>query len=151
MGSGRSGVRLARPVAPPRDRPMLKRSLFVVFAFGLLTGVAMASSSSSLRGTYRTTITGKPAPLNGKWELKFLSGSTVRIVRNGKLVIVAKAIRIGIRRLRLSDLSGSYACSKAEGNGVYMYRLAGGRLTFRVIADKCIGRKLVLTTKPFVK
>jgi hypothetical protein len=129
---------------------MLKRCLFVVLAFGLLTGVATASSSS-LQGTYRTTITGKPAPLDGRWQLKFLAGSTVRIVRNGKLVIVANAIRVGIRRLRLSDLSGPYACSKAEGNGVYTYRLAGGRLTFRVVSDKCIGRKLVLTTKPFVK
>jgi hypothetical protein len=129
---------------------MLKRSLFVVLAFGLFTGVATASSSSP-QGTYRTTITGKPAPLDGKWQLKFLSGSTVHMVRNGKLVIVAKAIRIGIRRLRLSDLSGPYACSKAEGNGVYTYRLAGGRLTFTVISDKCIGRKLVLTTKPFLK
>jgi hypothetical protein len=129
---------------------MLRRSLFVVLAFGLLTGVATASSSS-LQGTYRTTITGKPAPLDGKWQLKFLSGSTLRMVRNGKLVIVANAIHIGNHRLRLSDLSGSYACSKAEGNGVYTYRLAGGRLTFRVVSDKCIGRKLVLTTKPFVK
>jgi hypothetical protein len=128
---------------------MLRRSLLVVLAFGLLAGVATASSS--LQGTYRTTITGKPAPLDGKWQLKFSAGSTVRIYRNGKLVIVGNAVRIGSRRLRLSDLSGPYACSKAEGNGVYTYRLAGGRLTFRVVSDKCIGRKLVLTTKPFVK
>ena len=129
---------------------MFKRPLLIVLAFGLLTGVATASSFS-LQGTYRTTITGKPAPLDGKWQLKFLSGNTVRTVRNGKLVIVAKATRIGIRRLRFSDLSGSYACSRAEGNGIYTYRLASTRLTFRVVADKCIGRKLVLTTKPFVK
>jgi len=129
---------------------LLKRLISVLLAFGLLAGVATASTLS-LHGTYRVTITGKPAPLNGKWRLEFLSRSTVHLVRNGKLVVVGKAIRIGIRRLRVSDRSGSYACSTAEGNGVYTYRVDGGRLTFRAVADKCIGRKLVLTTKPFVK
>jgi hypothetical protein len=128
---------------------MLK-PLSVVLTIGLLAGVATASSSS-LQGTYRTTITGKPAPLNGKWELKFLSGSTVRIIRNGKLVIVGKAIRIGVRRLQFSDRSGSYACSRAEGSGIYTYRLAAEHLTFRLVSDKCVGRKLVLTTRPFLK
>lgn len=129
---------------------MLRRSLLVVLAVGLLAGVATASSTS-LQGTYRATITGKPAPLDGKWQLTFLSGTTLHIVRNGKLVIVVDATRAGIHRLRFRDISGPYACSKAEGNGVYTYRLAAGRLTFKAVSDKCIGRKLVLTTKPFVK
>src|SRR5215213_4239420 len=129
---------------------MRKQLLSVLVAFGLLAGVATASLSS-LHGTYRATITGKPAALNGTWQLKFLSGNATHLVRNGKLVVVGKAIPIDIRRLRLSDRSGSYACSTAEGNGVYTYRVVGGRTTFRAVVDKCIGRKLVLTTKPFVR
>jgi hypothetical protein len=129
---------------------MHKQLLSVLVAFGLLAGVATASLSS-LNGTYRATITGKPAALNGRWQLKFLSGSTVHLVRNGKLVVVGKAIAIDVRRLRVSDRSGSYACNPREGNGIYTYRVAGRRITFRAVADKCIGRKLVLTTKPFVK
>jgi hypothetical protein len=134
---------------------MVMRQLSILLALGLLAlgtlaGIATALSST-LSGTYKATITGKPAPLNGKWRLDFRPRGVVHIVRNGKLVVVGKVVRTGIRRLRLSDRSGSYACSTAEGNGIYTYRVAGRRLTFRAVADKCIGRKLILTTKPFVR
>jgi hypothetical protein len=128
---------------------VLKRSVPVLLALGLLAGVATASSSA-LSGTYRATIAGKPAALNGKWQIRFRPRGIVHLVRNGHLVVVGKATRVGTRRMRFSDRSGSYACTAAEGNGVYRYRVAGGRLTFTVVADKCVGRKLVLTTKPFV-
>lgn len=128
---------------------MLKRSLPVLLALGFLAGVATASSSS-LSGTYKATIAGKPAALNGKWQLRFRPRGVVHLVRNGHLVVVGNATRIGPHRLKLSDRSGSYACSAAEGNGVYTYRVVGKRLTFTLVADKCVGRKLVLTTKPFV-
>ena len=129
---------------------MLKRSLPMLLALGFLAGVATASSTA-LSGTYRATIAGKPAALNGKWQLRFRPRGVVHLVRNGRLVVVVRATRIGTHRLKLTDRSGSYACSAAEGNGVYTYRVAGRRLTFTLVADKCIGRKLVLTTKPFVK
>jgi hypothetical protein len=129
---------------------LLKRPLSVLLALGLSAGVATATSPI-LSGTYRATITGKPAALNGKWRLEFLPRGVVHLVRNGKLVVVGKAIRIGTRRLKLSDRSGSYACRPAEGNGIYTYKVAGRRLIFRAVTDKCVGRKLVLTTKPFVK
>jgi hypothetical protein len=132
---------------------VLKRQLSILLAFVLALGLlaAVATASSTLSGTYKATITGKPAPLNGKWRLEFLPRGLVHVVRNGKLVVVGTAIRVGTRRLKVSDRSGSYACSAAEGHGVYAYRVAGRRLTFRAVADKCIGRKLVFTTKPFVK
>lgn len=128
---------------------MLKRALPVLLALGFIAGVATASSPV-LSGTYRATIVGKPAALNGKWQIQFRPRGVVHLVRNGHLVVVGKATRIGAHRLKLSDRSGSYACSAAEGNGVYTYRAEGRRLTFTLVADKCIGRKLVLTTKPFV-
>jgi hypothetical protein len=128
---------------------VLKRSLSVLLALGFLTGVATAYSSA-LSGTYRATIAGKPAALNGKWQLRFRPRGIVHLVRNGRLVVVVQATRIGTHRLQLRDRSGSYACTAAEGNGIYTYRVAGRRLTFTSVADKCVGRKLVLTTKPFV-
>lgn len=127
---------------------MRKWPVTVVLALGLLAGVATASSA--LSGTYRVTITGKPAPLNGKWQLKFLPGDELRVVRNGRVVVVAKAIVNG-SRVKVIDRSGSYACSVADGAGVYTYKVAGTRLTFKAVVDKCVGRKLILTTKPFVK
>jgi hypothetical protein len=120
---------------------------------GLLSGAATASSSalSALSGTYKATITGKPAALNGKWKLEFRRTRVLHLVRNGSLVVVGTATRIGPRRLKIRDRSGSYACSAAEGNGISTYKADGKRLTFRVVADRCVGRKLVLTTKPFIK
>ena len=130
---------------------MLKHPLSVLLALGfLLAGVATASSSA-LSGTYRATITGKPAALNGKWQLRFRPREVVHLVRNGHRVVVGRVTRIGTHRLKFRDRSGSYACSATEGNGVYTYRVAGRRLTFTLVADKCVGRKLVLTTKPFVE
>ena len=128
---------------------MLKRFLPVLLALSFLAGVATASSFA-LSGTYRATIAGKPAALNGKWQIQFRPRGVVHLVRNGHLVVVGRATRIGTHRLKLSDRSGSYACSAAEGNGVYTYRVVARRLTFTLVADKCVGRKLVLTTKPFI-
>ncbi|MDQ3874757.1 MAG: hypothetical protein M3322_04280, partial [Actinomycetota bacterium] len=95
-----------------------------------------------------TTIAGKPARLNGKWQLRFLRRNEVRIVRNGKVVVLGKAIVTG-HRVKFVDRAGSYACTGAERNGLYRYRIAGRRLTFAPVADRCVGRRLVLTTKPF--
>ena len=127
---------------------MLKWSLVALLALGL--GMGVATASSPLSGTYRATITGKPAPLNGRWQLRFLPGNAMHVVRNGKIVVVGRAIVTG-SRVRVSDRSGSYACSAAEATGVYVYTVVGRRLTFKAVADRCVGRKLVLTTKPYVK
>ncbi|MFL5959668.1 MAG: hypothetical protein ACJ75G_05300 [Gaiellaceae bacterium] len=129
---------------------MRRLAVLLLLAFLLLAAGASASSYS-LGGTYKATIRGKPAPLDGKWRLEFLPNSVVHTIRNGKLVVVGKAARIGAKRLLLSDQSGSYACDFSEGKGTYVYALSRGRLTFKVVKDKCVGRKLVLTTKPFVR
>jgi hypothetical protein len=105
---------------------------------------------STLSGTYRVTITGKPAPLNGRWQLKFLPGNEFRVIRNEKLVVVGTAVVTG-NRVKFTDRTGSYACSSAERAGVYTYSLDGQRLTFKPVTDRCVGRKLLLTTKPLVK
>ena len=130
---------------------MLRRPLAVVFAVVLVGAGAAAASTLALSGTYKVTITGKPAPLNGRWKLEFLPKGVVHTVRNGKLVVVGKVVRSDTRRLTFSDRSGSYACSASEGKGVYVYKPAAKRLTFRAVADKCVGRKLILTTKPFYR
>lgn len=128
---------------------MIKRALPILVVLGILTNVALAASS--LSGTYRATITGKPAALNGRWQLQFRPNNVVHTVRNGKLVVVGKASWLSNRRVRFTDRSGPYECSSSEGNGTYGYRLSGGHLTFAVIRDQCVGRKLVLTTRPFSK
>jgi hypothetical protein len=127
------------------------RLIPIVIAVGALTAAATASPLSGPHGSYTAKISGTSAALNGKWRLQFLSKNVVHTFRNGHRVIVGKAVPIAGRRLRISDRSGSYACTRSEGNGVYAYTLSHNRLTFTVVADKCVGRKLVLTTKPFLK
>jgi hypothetical protein len=135
---------MSRPVA--RGRLLLSSALLCL----LLDGVAVASPTS-LSGVFRVTITGKPAALNGRYELRFLAPNRVRVVRNGKVVVVGRTTIVG-NRATFVDLSGQYACSTSEGKtGIYTYRLAGRRLTFTAVKDGCVGRKLVLTAKPFVK
>jgi hypothetical protein len=41
--------------------------------------------------------------------------------------------------------------SGAQRSGTYTYRLSGKRLTFKAKADRCNGRKTLLTAKPYVK
>ena len=143
-------VRRAKSIALLKEQ-MVMRLIPIVLAVGALTLPATAWPSSGPHGVYTTKITGKPAALNGRWRIEFLSGNVVHTFRNGHLVIVGKAVPIGGHRLRISDRSGSYACSRSEGTGVYAYRLSRNRVTFSAVTDKCVGRKLVLTTKPFVR
>jgi hypothetical protein len=128
---------------------MIKRVLPILVCVGILTNVALAASS--LSGTYKATISGKPAALNGRWQLQFRANSVVHTLRDGKLVVVGKASWLSNRHVRFTDRSGPYACSSSEGSGTYGYRLSDGRLIFQVIRDKCVGRKLVLTTRPFIR
>jgi len=127
---------------------MLKWPLLTLLALSLTAGVATASSP--LSGTYRATITGKPAPLNGRWQLRFLPGNALRVVRNNKIVVFGRAVVTG-SRVTVTDRSGPYVCSTAERTGVYVFSVVGKRLTFKTVADRCVGRKLILTTKPFVR
>ena len=112
---------------------MIKRLLLILAGLAILANVALASSS--LSGTYRATIGGGPAALNGYWQLQFRPNSVVHTIRNGKLVVVGKAFWAGNRRVTFTDRSGPYACSSSERSGTYGYRLSGKRLTFSVVRD----------------
>ena len=128
---------------------MTRRLLLLLLVFCVASASAVASSSALL-GAYKATITGKTAALNGKWRLEFKPKGRVHLYRNGRLVVVARATNVG-RRLKIEDRSGSYACGRGERVGTYGYKAVGKRLTFTVISDNCVGRKAVLTTKPFVR
>jgi hypothetical protein len=129
---------------------MAAKSFLVLVAAGVLAAAAAAASGAP-SGTYAATITGQPAALNGRWQLEFGAKGSVHIIRNGTIVVVGTASPLAGGRLKLHDRSGQYACSRSEGDGVYRYTRAGRRLTFAAVSDHCVGRKLVLTTKPYLK
>jgi hypothetical protein len=129
---------------------MRKWSVAALCAFSLLAATASASAAPPLTGTYKVTIAGQAPPLNGTWQIKLLPAGAVDIVRNGHVVVVGRAV-VTSSRITFSDHSGSYSCPPPDATGRYTYKLSGKRLTFKPIADKCAGRKLILTTKAFVK
>src|SRR5207302_9182962 len=114
----------ACPASPTlRREPVRSWSLATLAALGLAAGGAPAASPRPT-GTYKVTITGKPAPLNGRWRLRFLQDNAVHIVRNGKTVVFANAT-FTAAGVKFSDRSGSYPCGPAAKTGAYMYRVRG--------------------------
>jgi hypothetical protein len=126
------------------------RAAILVIVAGVFVAAAGAASGPP-SGSYTATITGKPAALNGRWRLDFRAAGAVNIVRNGAVVVRGTALPLSGARVKLHDRSGPYACSKAEGDGTYRYRLTGSRVTFTALSDRCVGRTLVLTTKPYTR
>jgi hypothetical protein len=140
---------LAPPARIDRERNVMGRRLLVATLAILLIGAAAAVAKGGLSGTFKTTLSGGPPALNGKWQLKF-SGSHFAIRRNAKKVVQGR-VSYGVGKLTLTDTSGSYSCSGAQRKGTYRYRLSGGSLTLTVVKDSCSGRKAVLTTKAYRK
>lgn len=128
---------------------MRKRLLVVMLSLSVLA-VTAAVASAALTGTYKTTISGKTAALNGKWQIKFATGNKANVSRNGK-VVIKTAVKVTGSKIKFTDSSGSYACTGAQKSGSYTFKVSGKKLTFKVVSDKCSGRKSVLTSKAFTK
>lgn len=114
-------------------------------------GVTAAVASAALSGSYKTTISGKTAALNGKWQIKFASGHKANISRNSKVVVKTGVKFSGKNKVKFTDTSGSYACKGTQKSGTYTYKLSGKKLTYKVVSDKCAGRKSVLTSKAWTR
>jgi hypothetical protein len=140
---------LAPPARIDREGNLMGRRLLVASFAILLVGAALAVAKGGLSGTFKTTLSGGPPALNGKWQLKF-SGPHFAIRRNGTKVVQGR-VNYGAGKLTLTDTSGSYACSGAHRKGTYRYKLSAGSLTFTVVKDSCSGRKAVMTTKAYRK
>lgn len=128
------------------------RRRLLVGPLALVVLACFTSTAFALSGSFRATISGKATPFNARWEVRFVSPTKMNVLRNGRRVSVVKVAARG-NRLTLTDLSGSYACTGSQKTGTYTYAYqpASKRLTFTVVADRCSGRKVVLTSKPFAK
>jgi len=115
-----------------------------------LCSVAAASVSSSLKGTYKTTVqsTLLGGALNGTWTVKLKSG-TYHVADNGQAIVHGKYTIKG-HKISLKDTGGSGKC---PGTGVYKFKVSGTSLTFTKVKDSaaCIGRTTVLTASPLTK
>jgi hypothetical protein len=126
----------------------MKRIGLVAVAAGVLAAAASAGYGNPLvTGSFRTTITGKAPPLNGTWTLRLKANGRFETLRNGRVVVRGLGAATA-GRLALTDQSGSYACTGTQRVGVYTYKLSGRLLTLKATADRCAGRRAILTAKP---
>ena len=124
--------------------------LLVAAACTALVVAAPAMPVTILKGTFRTTITGKSATLNGTWVMKIDQFTKFTLKKNGKLQVRGTAA--GARgKLAIADISGPAACKGASAAGAYTYTLSGNQLKLKATFDQCSGRKTVLTSHPLTK
>ncbi len=124
-------------------------ALVVVVSLALCS-VAAAAASSSLNGTYKTTVnsTVLGGALNGTWTVKLKNGA-YHVADNGHPVVHGKYTIKG-NKISLKDTGGTGRC---PGTGVYKFKVSGKSVTMTKVHDAaaCIGRKTVLTSGPLTK
>ena len=124
-------------------------ALVVVVSLALCS-VAAAAASSSLNGTYKTTVnsTVLGGALNGTWTVKLKNGA-FHVADNGHPIVHGK-YTINGRKISLTDTGGTGKC---PGTGVYKFKVSGKSVTMTKVHDAaaCIGRKTVLTSGPLTK
>lgn len=96
---------------------------------------SIAAGSSSLSGTYQTTVT-SAGSLNGTYKISFTPGhftlkAPYNITGHGTYSISGSKITLH---------GPSSECSSA---GVYTYSLSGSSLTFRKVKDSCRRSKIL--------
>jgi hypothetical protein len=127
----------------------MKRLAIVTALIAALAMSAVALASSTLSGTFKTTITGSGAntlhgALDGTWKVSFKNG-TYKVSDNGKAITKGKYTITG-STVSLTDKSGTGKCA---GTGMYKFKLKGKKLTFTKVSDTtaCAGRTGVLAHK----
>ncbi|HUA70618.1 MAG TPA: hypothetical protein VMA96_06040 [Solirubrobacteraceae bacterium] len=124
----------------------------VVVVAGLaFCSVAAAAVSSSLNGTYKTTVSNSTAlggALNGTWTVKLKNG-VYHVADDGHAIVHGKYTVKG-HKISLKDTGGEGKC---PGTGVYKFKVSGTSVTFTKVKDAaaCIGRTTVLTSAPLTK
>ena len=68
----------------------------------------------------------------------------LRMTRNRALA-VRGTVKTAGNQVTFRDLSGAFACKGAQASGRYAWKIQGTKLTFTRLADKCLGRRTLLT------
>jgi hypothetical protein len=126
----------------------MKKLTTAVAVLVALAATSMAIAKTvSLKGTYKTVITGKgPGTLNGgldgTWKFKLTSSSYK--VSLGSKPQVQGNYTISGSTISFTDTGGPAKCA---GTGKYKFKLTGDKLKLTKISDAmaCIGRDDVLT------
>jgi hypothetical protein len=89
-------------------------------------------------------VSGAPAPLfNATWLLG-IQQPAFTVTRNRALG-VRGTVKIAGNQITLRDISGPLACKGVQATGRYAWKIQGAKLSFTRLADKCIGRRTLMT------
>jgi hypothetical protein len=126
-------------------------------ALALLAVSPVALATTSLSGTYKSTVTnagtGPLMVFNGTWTITFKTTGKYKLKKNGAFVDSGKFTISGSKfTIKSTSPSGFFGC---KSTGKYSVKLtnAGKKLKFTVINDamNCFGRTLVLTKHAYTK
>jgi hypothetical protein len=133
---------------------MKRISVVVALLAALAVSATAIAATTSLKGSWSTTITGKGAntlkgALDGKWTLNFSkSGYTVvwKTTAGKTMTEVKGTYKLSGSTIKVTDKSGPGKC---PGTGKYKVKQSGKSLSFTKISDgkKCAGREAVLAHK----
>jgi hypothetical protein len=133
---------------------MRSRTVLVAAAVLVLGAATLAQARPQrLGGTLRTQITSGPAALHGTWWLAFDANGTHYWIGKGPAktrVVHGAASQPSTHIVTFTDEGGPYACRGAQASGRYSWRAAGTSIVFKALKDGCAGRRLILTSRPFL-
>jgi hypothetical protein len=117
----------------------MRRLALVTAVAALLVLPSLALAGASLPGTYTAKLT-TPAQFKGTWSLTFVAALKYTISERGKVVVRGHYVSVG-SQITFSQETGPLGCKQF---GVYSWKRAGAKLTFKRISDPCAGRAYVL-------
>lgn len=129
---------------------MLRLLLTTAVALVVAAPVA-AAAGRPLHGTFMTTIKNAPDDrLDGVWQVALQANGRYTIQRNGVVVIRGRDTET-TRTISFGHETGPAACTGALGPATYRWSLRAGLLRLQTVRDGCLGRHVVLTTRPLKK
>ena len=109
-----------------------------------LAATASAAGPSLSPHVWGVKVSGAPAPLfNATWLLS-IKDPAFTVTRN-QAVGVRGTVKIAGNQITLRDISGPLACKGVQTTGRYAWKIQGAKLSFTRLADKCIGRRTLMT------
>jgi hypothetical protein len=113
-------------------------------------------------GAYSMSIVAEDLPANvpdearnnfvGNWQMTFAKEDAYQISKDGK-VLVAGHLTFSTEQIKFKDERGDLACTQEPEmeTGSYKISYQDKKLTFKLVADKCDGRRFVLTVHSWLK
>jgi hypothetical protein len=123
----------------------VRRLALAVACAGItLAATASAAGPSLSPHVWGVKVSGAPAPLfNATWLLG-IQQPAFTVTRNRALG-VRGTVKIAGNQITLRDISGPLACKGVQATGRYTWKIHGAKLSFTRLADKCIGRRTLMT------